>query len=207
MTAAPLPPGKLTFIDLVGAPLEGGTVGFYEPGGLTPRDTWQDYGQTTLNDNPLTLDERGQCVVWGAGRYRQIVKDSLGNLIWDQETFVLPGSSLPYEVGFYFPDAPNASDIIFVFNFTQSVVFETNFPGAFGSVNTTPSAETVLDVRLNGASTIGSITVSIGGVVTFASAISNPSFSPGDQLAVRVQAGGANGLAGVAATFLGTSSS
>lgn len=83
-TALLLPNGKQQFIDINGAPLVGGTVGMYIPSTLTPKNTWQDSGQTVLNANPLTLDSRGQAIIWGAGSYRQIVKDSLGNLIWDE---------------------------------------------------------------------------------------------------------------------------
>jgi len=201
MTAAPLPPGKLTFVDVNGAPLEGGTVGFYVPGGLEEKDTWQDYDQTILNDNPLTLDERGQCVVWGTGRYRQIVKDILGNEIWDQETYVAGAQA--YETAFYWPGTPDANVVILRFNFTQAVRFPTNFTDSFGSVNSPPSAETVFDVKLNGSSTIGSLTISTAGLMTFASIISNPSFSPGDVLVVQAQSGGANSAAGISATFLG----
>lgn len=91
MAATPLPNGKQQFIDIEGAPLVGGTVEFYEVGGLTPKDTWQDADQTVLNDNPITLDERGQAVIFGSGQYRQIVKDSAGNVIWDENTVTMEG--------------------------------------------------------------------------------------------------------------------
>lgn len=84
MTASLLPNGVLQFVDINGAPLVGGTVTFYIPTTTTPKDTWQDAGQSILNENPLPLDERGQCVVWGTGSYRQIIKDIDGNLIWDK---------------------------------------------------------------------------------------------------------------------------
>jgi hypothetical protein len=86
MTAAILPNGKCQFIDINGRPLVGGTVTFYEPGTLVLKDTWQDDDQTILNTNPIVLDSRGQAIIYGYGIYRQRVKDSLGNLIWDEET-------------------------------------------------------------------------------------------------------------------------
>src|SRR5262249_22295716 len=52
----------------------------------TPKQTWQDAGQTILNTNPITLDANGCAVIYGTGVYRQIVKDSLGDTIWDQPT-------------------------------------------------------------------------------------------------------------------------
>jgi hypothetical protein len=57
----------------------------YVPGTLTPANTWQDSGQTTLNTNPIILDSRGQAIIYGIGSYRQILSDSLGNIVWDGE--------------------------------------------------------------------------------------------------------------------------
>ncbi|VVE31754.1 hypothetical protein PEP31012_03714 [Pandoraea eparura] len=79
-----LPNGKIQFIDANGAPLANGTVGYYVPATLTPKTTYQDQAGTIPNANPITLDSRGQALVWGSGTYRQIVKDSSGVTIWDQ---------------------------------------------------------------------------------------------------------------------------
>lgn len=81
-----LPPGKVTFVDSNGNPLSGGSVSFYIPGTTTPKDTYQDAGGTILNANPVILNGSGQAVIYGSGAYRQIVKDALGNTIWDQLT-------------------------------------------------------------------------------------------------------------------------
>lgn len=81
-----LPTGETTFFDQNGVPLAGGSVEFYIPGTTTPKDTWQNSGQSILNSNPVTLDSSGRAIIYGSGSYRQIVKDSTGNLIWDQET-------------------------------------------------------------------------------------------------------------------------
>lgn len=79
-----LPNGKQQFLNGNGAPLAGGTVQFYVPGTSTPKDTWQDAGQTILNTNPVILDAAGRATIFGSGAYRQIVRDAAGNLIWDQ---------------------------------------------------------------------------------------------------------------------------
>lgn len=81
-----LPPAKSQFFDALGNPLAGGSVAFFIPGTTTPSNTWQDAGQTTLNTNPIILDSAGEALIYGNGSYRQIVKDSLGNTIWDQIT-------------------------------------------------------------------------------------------------------------------------
>jgi hypothetical protein len=81
-----LPTGETTFLDANGTPLAGGTVTFYIPGTTTPKDTWQNSGQSILNPNPVTLDSGGRAIIYGSGTYRQVVQDSLGNIIWDQQT-------------------------------------------------------------------------------------------------------------------------
>ena len=85
MPASLVPNGKQQFIDINGAPLVAGTVGMFVPLTMVPKDTWQDADQQVLNTNPITLDSRGQCVIYGTGSYRQIVSDVDGNLIWDKE--------------------------------------------------------------------------------------------------------------------------
>jgi microcystin-dependent protein len=85
-SATLLPNGKQTFVDANGKPLAGGTVTLYVPGTTTLKNSYREAGQTTLNTNPIVLDAAGRAVIYGAGTYRQVVKDSLGNLIWDQLT-------------------------------------------------------------------------------------------------------------------------
>ncbi|CAD6548595.1 hypothetical protein LMG28727_04859 [Paraburkholderia kirstenboschensis] len=81
-----LPNAKVQFIDQNGLPLASGTVGFYFPGTLNPKPTYQDAAGTIANTNPVALDSRGQALIWGSGVYRQIVKDASGVTIWDQVT-------------------------------------------------------------------------------------------------------------------------
>jgi hypothetical protein len=86
IAASLLPNGEQVFLDNNGSPLAGGSVYFYVPGTLTPKDTWVNSGQTVLNTNPVVLDSAGRAIIYGSGSYRQILKDSLGNTIWDQLT-------------------------------------------------------------------------------------------------------------------------
>lgn len=82
-TATLLPNGKQQFLSDNGDPLVGGKVYFYIPNTTTPKNTWQDEGQTILNTNPVILDSRGEAVIYGTGRYRQVLTDSLDNTIYD----------------------------------------------------------------------------------------------------------------------------
>ena len=199
--AIPLPNARAVFLDATGKPLVGGTVAFYQPGTLTPVNTYQDFGATILNANPLTLDSLGSAIIFAMGRYRQIVKDSLGNQIWDNESAALVDQ--PYEAGFYFPDVPAANIIIGRWNFTKYVTFPTNFTGAQGTVGTAPNSTLSIAINKNGVS-IGTMTVSTLGAVTFSSSVSSPSFSPGDYLTWSIPAGGAGNAGALSATLLGS---
>lgn len=79
-----LPAAKTRFVTILGTPLVGGFVYFYEPGTETPADTWQDEAMTTPNTNPVVLDARGEALIWGNGTYRQVVTDRFGVQVWDQ---------------------------------------------------------------------------------------------------------------------------
>lgn len=81
-----LPPGVTQFFDANGDPLASGFVYFYVPNTTTPKDTWQDSGQTILNTNPIELSVGGTATIYGSGIYRQVVKDVDGNLIFDAIT-------------------------------------------------------------------------------------------------------------------------
>jgi hypothetical protein len=81
-----LPLGETTFFDVNGDPLAGGTVEFYIPGTTTMKDTYQDSQQVVLNSNPVVLDSAGRAIIFGSGSYRQVVKDDLGNIVWDTTT-------------------------------------------------------------------------------------------------------------------------
>lgn len=81
-----LPNGEQTFVDSNGVPFAGGSVYFYIPNTLTPKTTWVNSTQATPNANPVVLDAAGRAIIYGSGVYRQILKDSGGNTVWDQLT-------------------------------------------------------------------------------------------------------------------------
>lgn len=81
-----LPPPVTQFCDANGHPFAGGTVALYIPGTDTPKDSWQDHEGTALNSNPVVLDAAGRAIILGSGEYRLVLKDSVGNLIYDQWT-------------------------------------------------------------------------------------------------------------------------
>lgn len=72
----------------INSSLAAGTVGMYVPNTLTFKQTWFDADAAVghQNTNPITLDSNGCAVIYGTGSYRQILKDNLGNTIWDAIT-------------------------------------------------------------------------------------------------------------------------
>ncbi len=84
--ASLLPNGEQTFVDLNGQPLSGGSAYFYIPSTTTPKTTWVDSGEAVPNANPVVLDSAGRAIVYGAGIYREVLKDQFGNTVWDQLT-------------------------------------------------------------------------------------------------------------------------
>ena len=79
-----LPNPELQFIDGDGHPYSGGTLATYVVGTTTPKPTWLDPNQAALNTNPIILNSDGRCIVFADGAYRCILRDSVGNLIFDQ---------------------------------------------------------------------------------------------------------------------------
>jgi hypothetical protein len=94
MAASLLPNGEQQFIDGNGVPYAGGFVYFYIPSTSTLKNTWQDAAEMILNTNPVVLDGAGRAIIYGDGVYRQVLQDSLGNTIWDQETTGLSNDSI-----------------------------------------------------------------------------------------------------------------
>lgn len=90
MGAVLIPDASQQFFDGYGDPLAGGAVYFYIPGTFTLKTTWADSAEAVPNTNPVILDAAGRALIWGEGSYRQILKDSLGNQIWDRETLADP---------------------------------------------------------------------------------------------------------------------
>ena len=81
-----LPNARQQFLDVNQSPLVGGKVYMYLPNTTLAKTTWADQAATIPNPNPITLDGVGSASIWGQGLYRQIVTDSLGNVVWDGET-------------------------------------------------------------------------------------------------------------------------
>lgn len=108
-----------------------------------------------------------------------------------------------YSVGTFLPGVPTDSQLLMQFVFDTDVDFEDELEGAVGIVGTNPAAPATIDVLKN-ASSIGTISISTGGDVTFVTAgAGTESFVIGDILTL-VNQGTADGtLANVSITLKG----
>lgn len=84
----------LHFDDINGRPLVGGKLYTYEANSSTPAPTYRDKSGTLLNENPISLDERGECEVWLVDglRYKIVLVDSIGTRIWEADDVSSSGS-------------------------------------------------------------------------------------------------------------------
>lgn len=99
----------------------------YEPASLTPKVTYQDNALSIANTNPVLANARGEVVMYGAGSYRIILKDSLGNTIWDRDNIdaLIGGTSL---VG------PNGASLVGYDDTTLDNMFKSRLGRVVGSV-------------------------------------------------------------------------
>lgn len=82
----------LHFDDINGRPLVGGKLYTYKAGTSTPAPTYRNSTGTELNENPILLNERGECVCFldDGLKYKFVLKDSLENTIWEQDNVSIP---------------------------------------------------------------------------------------------------------------------
>lgn len=75
----------------------GGTLETYIAGSTTPATTWQDSALTIANTNPISLDARGECVIWldPAVTYKFVLKNAPSNggvIQWTQDNISNPAA-------------------------------------------------------------------------------------------------------------------
>src|SRR3954465_9743355 len=92
--AAPVISPELQWSDANGTPYAGGSIATYVVGTSTPKATWPDPGQAALNTNPVVLDAAGRSLMFGDGNYRLVLRDALGNLIFDQPATTIVSAAL-----------------------------------------------------------------------------------------------------------------
>jgi hypothetical protein len=96
---------KPQFFDSSGAPLVSGTLAVLDPADDTNKASYPDYDNaeaaTNANDNPITLDARGECDLWGLDGedYKLVLKNSNGDTIWTTDDVFVPGNTYTVKTG------------------------------------------------------------------------------------------------------------
>lgn len=112
--------------------------------------------------------------------------------------------SAPYDVGFYANGLPGDAATVMKFTAARAFTLADNFAGSVGHVTVNPSLSAAFDVKKNGGS-IGTITVSTLGVVSFSTVGATPeTFAIGDRIEVTAPTPQDATLADVSISFAGT---
>lgn len=84
----------LHFDDINGRPLVGGKLYTYNANSSTPAPTYRNKSGSLLNENPISLDERGECEVWLVDglRYKMVLVDPIGTQVWEADDVTSSGS-------------------------------------------------------------------------------------------------------------------
>ncbi len=126
-----------------------------------------------------------------------------GDLTADR-TFALTTTSLAYDLGIYMPGIFTDAQLLLQFVFARNVTFADDFAGSTGLVGVNPTSAATIDVLKNDVS-IGTISITTGGVVTFVTAGSGAeTFGSGDKLTLVNQGTADATLSDVSVTFQGT---
>lgn len=112
-------------------------------------------------------------------------------------------SDIPFTIGTGFEETPTASYVIARYTFAEDIDFADDFSGAQGNIGTNPTSSFVIDVAVNG-SPVGTITISTGGVFTFATTGGALSCLIGDEILFTAPATPDATAAGSSFTLKGT---
>lgn len=88
-----------------------------------------------------------------------------------------------HTLGLFFAATPTSSEVLALYTFVETVVYPDDFLGAAADIETNPTSSLVLTIQKNGSS-VGTITVSTGGVFTFATTGTTVTFAVGDQIKI-----------------------
>lgn len=143
---------------------------------ITPEEGWQLYDQT--NNARLQFD----------------------GTVWLD---VASGPGVPYNVPMGFTSTPLAGEILLLHVFPEAVTFPDDWAGAESYVGVNPTTDPVaFDIKKNGGS-VGTVSITAAGVVTFTTSGTTVAFAAGDVLSVHGPGAADATIANVALTFVG----
>jgi hypothetical protein len=115
-------------------------------------------------------------------------------------------TSVAYDLPLSFPGTPTAGQLMGKLMVVRDIALPANFSGSYGHVGTNPAATFAIDVKDNGSS-IGTISISTGGVFTFTTSSGTAkTISAGHRLEFYAPANSPadSSIANIAATLKGT---
>lgn len=95
--ATVLPQGKQYFENSAGQPLAGGRLYTFLAGTSTPKATYADQAATVPNANPITLDARGEALVYWSGAYKVELRDAANSLLWTVDNIFLDAGEFIFD--------------------------------------------------------------------------------------------------------------
>jgi len=115
----------------------------------------------------------------------------------------LGSDTLPeLDLGMFFPGIPASNQLMFKFVAARALELPANFAGSYGHIGTNPTSSFVMIVSVAGAN-VGTITVSTGGVFTFATTAGAViPVDPGERIEIAGPASADGTAADIAATLL-----
>ena len=127
----------LHYDDINGRPLVGGKLYTYKSGTNTPAPTYRNKNGTELNENPIPLNERGECVCFldDGLKYKFVLKDALDNTIWEQDNVSIPAGGGGGGVNYVNESYTSSDDNVDVSSSEMSCVFKTNLKNFVGEVH------------------------------------------------------------------------
>ena len=158
------------------------------------------FRNTTSHAATVKSDAAGTTVVVPAGASAWIHQDH-DDMVKVAEFNGL--TTAPYDVGLFIPGLPEDGVEGFKFVAVRAIDFADDFAGSRGHVGANPTSVAAFDVAKNGTS-IGSISISTGGVFTFSTTGGGVSLVAGDRLTLTTPSPQDATLTNVGIVFQGT---
>lgn len=127
--------------------------------------------------------------------------DGGGDLSNGDRTFSLTDPA--YDIAAFLPGAPQDSQLLLQIVFDRTVNFADDFSGSSGLVGVNPTSAATIDIK-QGVSSIGTISITTGGAVSFVTSGGAAAFVAGDKLSFINQAVADATLEDVSITLKGT---